>query len=108
MNKDSKNIFESYQFLKEQANASIDPSTVMVRLDQLLDRHGKEMNLPVGELNKLKQFIFSELVLDKYKTFVAQPLKMQSSPVGDADTVNLQPGAVSEPGSPSATGYPQR
>jgi hypothetical protein len=106
MNKESNTIFESYKHIVKEQTDMADPSKVMIRLDNLINRYSKELMLDGKEITKLKQFLFDANTLQSYENFVPQAMQMQSSPVdADADTVNLQPGAVSEPGSPSATGY---
>lgn len=96
MNKDSKFIFENYRkVISEQSTV---PNTGVPELDDII----KYVNSKAIS-DYSKQLIFNAL----NNKLITASFSNQAQEPNDADTVNLSQGAVSEPGSPSATGQPQ-
>jgi len=115
MHRDSKFIFESYKALKEQSNLQNvqqdDVQNIVGQIKQEVE--GKDIaqvlalvqgsNLSADVKKAMQQLLQNGNVLSIYKQIKGIPAAAQSNP----DLVNLQAGSVSEPGSPSATGYNQ-
>ena len=113
MHKDSKIIFENYKSIKEQSNLQNvqkdDVQNIVGQIKQEVE--GKDIaqvlalvqgsNLSTDVKKAMQQLLKNGNVLAIYKQIKGIPAGAQSNP----DLVNLQPGSVSEPGSPSATGY---
>ena len=92
MNKDSKFIFENYKrVVSEQIEV---PKTGIKELDGILNFVNSR---PLSDYTK--QLIFNALNTNLIQASFTNLAQSQN----DTDTVNLQQGAVSEPGSPSAT-----
>lgn len=93
MNRDSKVIFENYKsVLKEQVDV---PKTNIPELDDIISYVNSK---PISDYSK--QLIFNSLNHPLLITSFSKEAKQPN----DADTVNMQPGDVSGPEAPSATG----
>lgn len=112
MQKDSKLIAEAY-FKKLNEGMSVRPAPVDQKPsdedEQTVDMDVQELssvinlvansNLSPVLKNNIEQLLKNNNVVSIYK----QTKSVSSAGTEDADTVNLQAGSVSEPGSPSAT-----
>jgi hypothetical protein len=117
MQKDSKLIAEAYlkklnegmRVVPAPASNPADSQKVPAEDEQTVDMDVQELgnvinlvassNLPAVVKSNIQQLLKNTNVVSIYK----QTKGVNKAGTEDADTVNLQPGSVSEPGSPSAT-----
>ena len=96
MNRDSNTIFENYKLVREQTEQNVDKQELSQANDVV-----QKSNLPENIKRSIQDLLMNDNVVNIYKQVKGLPQGYEKNP----DLINLQPGSVSQPGSPSASGF---